>query len=491
MGCKKSQVVLSPPLAPSNVSASLNNISKITVTWTDNADNETAYVVNRVINNISRVPFVLPANTTQFIDTVASPQLTYSYEVAAKNSAGFSAFVSTNNYITAISSPPTIIAFDFTTIVHADSIFASSTLSYTRDTAAICGYYWMNQNSPNIGSLSETINDGITAQPYKNNQRFTASITTKPGTTYKIVAYAKNRGLITTETKTLTTPNRSAPIISANPSFANYGADATILLDSIRSDGFSSITARGIVWSLSPNPMLPVNSISTNTFKLATSIKLPSFPLSTTVYIREYATNSIGTSYGPQVILRTPVPLSTASIGDVYDGGVIFYLLKPGDPGYDPTTKHGFIVAIPISKLPWYGPVSNWGPPTPVIGTDTSLFTGENNTLLIAAVPRSSDFLAVTFIKDNNYWPSGNWFLPSKAELSLMVNNLTAINSFYLDLLANSFSCSASYSSSEVIGNRDFVWFLKFGKTDPNAGWYQVSKKMSYLNTFSIPVKRF
>ncbi|MGL5947029.1 MAG: hypothetical protein ACRCZV_12725 [Sediminibacterium sp.] len=491
MGCKKNQIVLAPPLAPSNVSASLNNINTITVTWTDNADNETAYVVNRVVNYTSRVPFVLPANSTQFIDTVDSPQLPYSYEVAAKNSAGFSAFVSTSNSITPINLPPIITAFDLASIVYPDSIIVSSSLSYTRDTAAICGYYWMNQNSPNIGLLSETINDGITAKPYKNSQRFTVSIPTKPGTTYKIVAYAKNRGLITTETKTLTTPNRSAPIISANPSFANYGTDATILLDSISSDGFSNITERGIVWSLSPNPMLPVNSISTNTFKSATSIKLPSFPLSTTVYIREYATNSIGTSYGPQAILRTPVPLSTANIGDVYDGGVIFYLLKPGDPGYDPTTKHGFIVAIPISKLPRYGSVSSWGLTTPVIGTDTSLFTGENNTLLIASVPNSSAFLAVTFIKNTNYWPSGNWFLPSKAELSLMVSNLTTINSFYFDLLANSFNCSASYSSSEVIGNRDFVWFLTFGRTDPNAGWYQISKQKSFLSTFSIPIKRF
>jgi hypothetical protein len=494
--CKKNNGIVTIPIpaAPTNVSVNVNSASSITIRWTDNAINETEYAVYRVIDNAYR-RFVLPANTTSFTDTTVYTTKPIKYSVAASNSSGSSEYVTSDGSPGVITLSQPIITSISTITNTFDSITVSCTLQNIRDTGtATAGFYWIDKASVNASRFSILVNDGIIANTgIKNGTTFRATISTKPNTTYRIVAYAKNSLFtsISDETQVLT-PIKTAPIITAYPSFINYTLNPKVLLDSLANNGLSDVTARGIVWSMVPNPTLANNVITTSVFRHSTEINLPTFPQSSTVYIREYATNAIGTSYSLQTILKTPVPLNNASIGDVYDGGVIFYFLKPGDAGYDPNVKHGFIVAIPTTKLPWYGPIAGWGPSSPIIGTDTALFTGENNTNLILATPSANNFQAVSFIRNTSYWPSGNWFLPSKAELTLMISNLQLTNPFYLDLLANSFGCRASYSSSEVFSNRDSIWHVGIlNSPSRNYFWAPVSKARSFLNTFAVPIKRF
>ena len=77
------------PAAPTNVVAAATSTTRITITWTDKATNETGYLIQRW-NGVVWATLVdgLPANSTNFVDTGLSPSTEYSYQVCATNSGG-------------------------------------------------------------------------------------------------------------------------------------------------------------------------------------------------------------------------------------------------------------------------------------------------------------------------------------------------------------------------------------------------------------------
>jgi hypothetical protein len=88
--------VLTPPAAPSNLAAGLNNDgTAIVLTWTDDADNETSYRVYRYVNGNGDGVLLadgLPADTTTYQDSdLTSSRGRYNYYVVAVNDAGESA----------------------------------------------------------------------------------------------------------------------------------------------------------------------------------------------------------------------------------------------------------------------------------------------------------------------------------------------------------------------------------------------------------------
>ena len=77
------------PDAPTNLMATNVTMNSITLTWTDNANNETGYKITRELeSNGSFQIATLPANTTTYTDTGLIPGGGYLYTVAAFNIAG-------------------------------------------------------------------------------------------------------------------------------------------------------------------------------------------------------------------------------------------------------------------------------------------------------------------------------------------------------------------------------------------------------------------
>ena len=70
----------------------------------------------------------------------------------------------------------------------------------------------------------------------------------------------------------------------------------------ITSDGGNIITAKGVVWGTSSGPTIALSTKTNDGSGVGTFIStLTGLTLNTVYYIRSYATNSIGTSYGPEV----------------------------------------------------------------------------------------------------------------------------------------------------------------------------------------------
>jgi uncharacterized protein (TIGR02145 family) len=91
----------------------------------------------------------------------------------------------------------------------------------------------------------------------------------------------------------------------------------------ITDDGGAAITARGIVWSTSANPTISLSTKTTNGSGKGNFIsELTGLIAGTTYYVRAYATNSVGTAYGNQVIFTATAPPAntvTDVEGNVYN----------------------------------------------------------------------------------------------------------------------------------------------------------------------------
>ncbi len=130
----------------------------------------------------------------------------------------------------------------------------------------------------------------------------------------------------------------------------------------------------------------------------------------------------------------------TVKLGQSYQGGIVFYILKAGDIGYNASVQHGLIAP---DKDQFNSNGIAWAPSGSdiLVGTtSTAIGTGNANTNAIVAKLGSGTY-AAKLCSDlilNGY---SDWYLPSKEELNDM------FDSPYL----SNFSTSSHYwSSSEV-----------------------------------------
>jgi hypothetical protein len=112
-----------------------------------------------------------------------------------------------------------------------------------------------------------------------------------------------------TTTPTPTPTSATLPTVTTD-GYANLSNGSAQITGTIVSNGGSTITQRGIVWSTSPNPTISNNVVSDgsgNPDALGQFIHTYVIPNPfIDVYVRIYATNAVGTSYGDQVSFTMP-----------------------------------------------------------------------------------------------------------------------------------------------------------------------------------------
>ena len=106
-----------PPAAPTGLSAVLQNGPQVGLTWTDAANNESSFVVERGVNGGAfAVLATLPANTVSYTDATVVAGNTYTYRVMAANAGGPSAYSNTASLtLTAPPAAPTNLAYTLLT----------------------------------------------------------------------------------------------------------------------------------------------------------------------------------------------------------------------------------------------------------------------------------------------------------------------------------------------------------------------------------------
>lgn len=151
-----------------------------------------------------------------------------------------------------------------------------------------------------------TAGDNCNYDAYLDKNIITASNGGTNKTWYIKVNTNTNRIDLTTSNFTCTPP--SAPTItttsvsSITTESANSGGQSI-------SDNGSSITSKGVCWNTTGNPTISDSKTTNGSGTSSFTSALTSLSHSTTYFVRAYATNGIGTSYGGQVEFTTSSPL--------------------------------------------------------------------------------------------------------------------------------------------------------------------------------------
>ena len=105
-----------------------------------------------------------------------------------------------------------------------------------------------------------------------------------------------------------------------------------------------------------------------------------------------------------------PVPVA---YGDVYGGGIVFYILRQGDLGYNPNVQHGLIASFTDQSngISW----SN-GNDIRIGGTGGSIGTGLANTNAIIAAQGNGSY-AAKLARDYRGGGFSDWYLGSEREM--------------------------------------------------------------------------
>ena len=152
-----------------------------------------------------------------------------------------------------------------------------------------------------------TILDNITSNGSGTGE-FKSSISVlNSNTTYYVRAYATNAvGTSYGNQIIFTTTNISGSLPTLTTIIAsNVTNNSAVTGGNITSDGGSIINQRGVCWGNNQNPTISDNITSNGTGTGSFISPISGLNSNTTYYLRAYATNAVGTSYGNQIIFTT------------------------------------------------------------------------------------------------------------------------------------------------------------------------------------------
>lgn len=234
--------------------------------------------------------------------------------------------------------PPILTTTDPSEITRTTVTSGGNIVSDGGEEIIIAGICWSTSPVPSI--KDKHTNDSIVEWSFTSNL---AELV--PNTRYYIKAYAHNKAGMGYGNEVSFTTISIAHATLNTAEATSITANSAISGGNITSDGGGSITVRGVCWSTNQNPTLndnvSIDGYGTGNF----TSNITGLKSGTTYYLRSYATNSAGISYGNQITFTTINPGVAAVrtwIPDRIRTTKVLFSGKVENDGGVPVTSNGF-----------------------------------------------------------------------------------------------------------------------------------------------------
>ena len=356
------------------------------------------------------------------------------------------------------------------------------------------GLCWATHENP-------TTNDDFYEEAESGVGSFSLSMTgLNISTTYYVRAYAvTGNGTVYGDQKTFTTRD-GIPTLTTDSVMDITGITATCG-GNITDNGGLNVTARGVCWSTSPNPTIADSHTTNGSGTGSFSSNITRLNLSTTYYVRAYATTAAGTAYGDEKTFITRDDHDYVDLG--LPSGLLWATCNIGADAPED-----------------YGNYFAWGETQPKATYNWSTYqhcNGSYNTLTKYSV----EFFDWEYGCDQSYGYNGfidnlttlepsddaatanwgnDWRMPTMVEWQELYNNTTCTwttwndvngrlftasngNSLFLPAAGFCYDSSLSYagsygdywSSSLDTYSPDYAWYFDF-----NSGYYSMYSHVGY-----------
>ena len=320
------------PTVPTNVSAFNNDAGYITM------------------DSIPDFP-VIPTDVSVFNNDV--PYVTESELILSINETN-STFVTLNNTIDSMNvaidslrnriadlegthTAPVVMTTGISNVAYNTATLNGSVVYSGGSTVAARGFCYGTEQNPTIESTTVSCGSG--------EGGFSANLQNlTPSTSYYVRAYAINVwGTNYGEQQTFTTLTEHAPTVDIIP-VTDIDFTSFTCSGDVTDSGTYPVTARGICYATSPEPVMTGNHVHLGNGTGIFSATVTGLEPETMYYVRAYAVNSVGVSYSNVITVNTLTPsaptVTTDSVSahNVCEGTIV-------SDGGTPVTQRGFCYA--------------------------------------------------------------------------------------------------------------------------------------------------
>jgi uncharacterized protein (TIGR02145 family) len=188
-----------------------------------------------------------------------------------------------------------------------------------------------------------------------------------------------------------TTPSPTPPTVTTN-TVTSVSTTTATCGGNVTAEGSTTVTAKGICWSTSQSPTTSGSITSDGTGTGAFTSNMTNLSPNTTYYVRAYAINSVGTSYGAQVSFKTNQVLSAPIVATNTPTSITMTTATVGgnvsSDGNAAVTERGIY----------------WGTNTNAATTGTKVIVGSGKgsfNIIINSLTASTQYYVIAFAKNS------------------------------------------------------------------------------------------